>query len=243
MDYLQNKLCYQLNPRSSDVIHLTKNYRSHPEILRIPNELFYGGRLEPLAETGATHWFIDNPILPNRKIPIVFESTKGECKQPENSTSFYNEEEAETVINWVRKLLDRSVYGMEVSCGDIGIISPYNRQCEVIKEDLYNNGYEAISVGSAEVFQGQERRVIIISTVRTENGDLGFVGNSQRFNVMITRAISLLIIVGDQDALYSDANWKVLIDYCIKNDCLVRAGRKLHRRITAPESNTPQNVQ
>lgn len=115
--------------------------------------------------------------MPNKNFPIVFESVKGECKQQKKSTSYYNEEEADAVIEWVKKLLLTKCNEVEVHEQDIGIISPYQRQCEVIREDLINNGYFGISVGSAEVFQGQERKVIIISTVRTESSD--FINDPQ----------------------------------------------------------------
>lgn len=118
-----------------------------------------------------------NNILPNKNFPIIFESVRGECKQQRNSTSYYNEEEADAVIDWVKKLLHTTCNEVAVNEQDIGIISPYQRQCEVIREDLINNGYSGISVGSAEIFQGQERKVIIISTVRTESSD--FINDPQ----------------------------------------------------------------
>lgn len=130
-----------------------------------------------LVQLGATHRFVGNDLLQNKQFPMIFESVKGVCKQPKNSTSYYNEEENETVIKWVQKLMDLKNTGMKISEQDIGIISPYNRQCEVIQEDLINNGHANILVGSAEAFQGLERSIIIISTVRTESDDLGFVKN------------------------------------------------------------------
>ncbi|XP_055307474.1 putative helicase mov-10-B.1 [Sitodiplosis mosellana] len=178
MEYLQNsKPCYQLASQTNNMIQLTKNYRSHPEILKIPNIQFYDGLLEPKAGTGATHRFIGNDLLPNKEFPMIFDSVKGVCKQSPNSTTYYNEKEAEAVIEWVQKLLDKKCTGMEVTQRDIGIISPYHRQCEVIREDLINNGCPDITVGSAEVFQGQERPIMIISTVRTESDNLEFVTN------------------------------------------------------------------
>lgn len=52
---------------------------------------------------------------------------------------------------------------------------------------------------------------------------------------MITRAISLLIIVGDHESLQSDPNWAELITYCNENGALKREGKVLHRRIKAPK--------
>ena len=70
-----------------------------------------------------------------------------------------------------------------------------------------------IMVGSAEEFQGQERDVIILSTVRSSvNGNgLGFLVSPKRFNVAITRAKGLLILVCDANLLKRDKKWRKLI--------------------------------
>lgn len=65
-----------------------------------------------------------------------------------------------------------------------GIVTPYRAQCRLICDTLKRHGRDvglgAITIGTAECFQGQERPIIIVSTVRT-NGELGFV-NSERVN-------------------------------------------------------------
>lgn len=61
---------------------------------------------------------------------------------------------------------------------DIGVVTPYRRQCQIISRLCRNLGYIGITIGTAEVFQGQERPVMIISTVRT-GGILGFVNSEQ----------------------------------------------------------------
>jgi len=81
-----------------------------------------------------------------------------------------------------------------------------------------------------EEFQGQERRVIILSTVRSTNKEyldmdrdfhLGFLDNPKRFNVAITRAQALLILIGNPDMLCMDTNWTRLLDYCTENDACI----------------------
>lgn len=73
-----------------------------------------------------------------------------------------------------------------------------------------------------EEFQGQERKIIMISTVRTTDSlipndlkfGLGFVNCVKRLNVSISRARALLVIFGHQTSLYNNDNhWKMLIDY------------------------------
>lgn len=78
---------------------------------------------------------------------------------------------------------------------------------------------------SVEEFQGSERRVIIISTVRSQQEfiqfdrrhKLGFVSNAKRFNVAITRSQALLIVVGNPFLLEKDEHWKALLHYCVDN--------------------------
>lgn len=63
---------------------------------------------------------------------------------------------------------------------DIGIVSPYRLQCEMIRMTFKSQGLEQITVGTAETFQGQERKVIIASTVSSQNESLSsFVSDPQ----------------------------------------------------------------
>ncbi|KAI9084774.1 hypothetical protein K1719_033180 [Acacia pycnantha] len=86
---------------------------------------------------------------------------------------------------------------------DIGVITPYRQQEVKIKNVLESWDLLDVKVGSVEQFQGQEREVIIASTVRStyrhnkfdKAFSLGFVSNPRRFNV--TRAKSLLLVVGN----------------------------------------------
>ena len=80
-------------------------------------------------------------------------------------------------------------------------------------------------IGTVEEFQGQERLIIIVSTVRSspqivradQKHHLGFVASPQRLNVAISRARALLIIVGNPHLLCYDAYWKTLFKYCYRN--------------------------
>lgn len=139
------------------------------------------------------------------------------------------------VIEWIRKLSKTEWKGNQISTSDIGVVSPYKKQCALIRNELSNNGFGDVTVGTAEVYQGKEKQIIIISTVRTGE-PLGFISNEQRINVMVTRAIGLLIIIGSHEALECDGNWSELIEHCNKNGALIREKRILHPRIKAPES-------
>jgi superfamily I DNA and/or RNA helicase len=107
---------------------------------------------------------------------------------------------------------------------DIGVIAPYNKQVQKLKECFKKKNLENIKVGSTEMFQGQERKVIIISTVRSSEDwvgsdvrhNLGFLDNPKRFNVAITRAQALLIIVGNPLVLRLDPHWGALLRQCVE---------------------------
>lgn len=86
-----------------------------------------------------------------------------------------------------------------------------------------------LKIGTVEEFQGQERHIILVSTVRTEesfvNTDkkfgLGFLHCAKRMNVAISRARSLLIVFGKREILEKDERWKHLIDYTIEQGTFV----------------------
>jgi len=90
-----------------------------------------------------------------------------------------------------------------------------------MKDMLFSNGIHDVKVGSVEEFQGQERMVIILSTVRAmaiEDDSMGFISSPNRINVALTRAKALLIVVGDPHMLISDYNWKTVLMDCVKRN-------------------------
>lgn len=87
----------------------------------------------------------------------------------------FNRLEIETVISYVKQLLsseERSIVEH-----DIGIISPYRKQSEEIKSKCNANGWKNIKTGAVEVFQGQERPIIIVSLVKSNTKSIGFLDN------------------------------------------------------------------
>ncbi|KAM9277463.1 RNA helicase Mov10l1 [Cariama cristata] len=123
-----------------------------------------------------------------------------------HSPSWFNPTEAVQVMQYCSHLAKNE--NSAVSVTDIGVITPYRKQVEKIRYLLRSIDLADVKVGTVEEFQGQEYMVIILSTVRSHEGlfgddkyCLGFLSNPKRFNVAITRAKALLIVVGNPHVL------------------------------------------
>lgn len=216
---------YGYNPRF--IVKLVNCYRCHPEIIRVPNDLFYLNQLVPFADPALTNEFHGWDQLPNREFPVVFHGCTGIHERERSSPSWFNVVEIETLLTYVRALHFRGVSG-----ADIGIIAPYSKQVKKIRNALRTSPLNDITVGSCEQFQGQERKVIIISTVRSSldlmdmdaKFNIGFLSNKKRFNVAVTRAQALLIVVGNPNVLTGDPCWGALYRHCLVNRSVVGVG-------------------
>ncbi|TFK28523.1 RNA helicase [Coprinopsis marcescibilis] len=225
LERLMNSDVYEVgSSNDAPVVKLTKNFRSHHSILKFPNERFYSGDLEPCADPAVTNSFLNSPFLPNNpRFPVVFHAVSGKDDREASSPSFFNIEEVLQVVSYVRQLKESRKF--RASDNDIGIIAPYHAQCLKIRNSLRNVA-DSIKVGSVEEFQGQERKVIIISTVRSSKDfveydlrhTLGFVASPRRFNVAVTRAQALLVVVGNPHVLGLDPLWRAFLNYIYNND-------------------------
>uniref|UniRef100_A0A673BL22 RNA helicase n=1 Tax=Sphaeramia orbicularis TaxID=375764 RepID=A0A673BL22_9TELE len=222
---------YQKNEGVFDsrfVTKLIRNYRSHPAILKVPNELFYDNELQACADEVLRSSYCRWEYLPKQNFPVIFHGVTGVDEREKSSPSFFNRSEVEVLMDYVRKLLQgQGKKGLAmIAPKDIGIIAPYRKQVQKIRKalekvgkDLKSKTMHHLKVGSVEEFQGQERRVIMVSAVRSspnyaqidQQFNLGFVKNEKRFNVAVTRAKALLIVVGNPRVLRTDPtwNWKV----------------------------------
>ena len=111
-----------------------------------------------------------------------------------------------------------------ITTNDIGVVTPFRAQVLHVRNLLRRRGYGAVRVGTVDDYQGQEELIIIISTVvgsaNTRSiGTMahGLMASPQRFNVAITRAKALLVIVADPNALWEDTHWRKLLQYAVEN--------------------------
>ncbi|MFS8002630.1 putative DNA helicase [Helianthus anomalus] len=204
------------------VTKLVRNYRCHQHILSLPSELFYKGELVACKEDDTLYPLTWKDYIKNPEFPVLFLGVQGVDEREGNNPSWFNRIEASEVVEVIMNLKDRGIKNE-----DIGVITPYRQQVLKISKALEMNvaGSE-IKVGTVESFQGQEREVIIVSTVRStikhnetdKRHCLGFLSNPRRFNVAITRARSLLIAIGNPHIICKDEHWNKLLWHCVDND-------------------------
>ncbi|KAJ6608222.1 P-loop containing nucleoside triphosphate hydrolase protein [Mycena sp. CBHHK59/15] len=210
---------YSLEPETTfggsgiTIVKLVNNFRSHPAILEFSNQ-------QPCGNPALIRSLENSNELPTKKFPLIFHGVIGKDDREGSSPSFFNIAEATLVKKYVAALVsDRK---QRVRPEEIGVITPYHAQrwkiVNLLEKDPKLRG---VTVGSVEEFQGQERRVIIMSTVRSNTNyveadikrTLGFVANPQRFNVAITRAQALLVVIGNPDILALDPLWRAFLNY------------------------------
>ncbi|KAJ7918136.1 RNA helicase [Mycena leptocephala] len=228
---------YSLHPETISggsgitIVKLVNNFRSHPAILDFSNHQFYDGELKPCGNPALIMSLENSNELPTKRFPLIFHGILGKDDREGSSPSFFNIGEATLVKKYAASLVsDRK---LRVRPEEIGVITPYHAQrCKIMQLLHRDPNLRGITVGSVEEFQGQERRVIIMSTVRSNTNyvesdirrTLGFVANPQRFNVAITRAQALLIVIGNPDILALDPLWRAFLNYIH-----IRGGWRGHR--------------
>ncbi|XP_077294325.1 putative RNA helicase armitage [Arctopsyche grandis] len=206
------------------VTKLKYNYRSLPNIIQFSNKYFYdSGIVSTLHMNDKIKSQINNLAsvfdMDESKYPgIFFHGVRGNTYRGYEDPSWFNPEEASMVMLYLCKL-----YKHKVASDDIGIVTPYTQQVKHIRALVNDMGIAVPKVGTVEEFQGQERKVIILSTVRS-NEDcqqhdieklVGFIGHPKRMNVAFTRAQFLLIIIGNPHVLVLDSLWSNAIQYII----------------------------
>ena len=194
---------------------LQVQYRMNETIMRFSSDWFYEGKV------------ISAPQVKHRGIldydtPMEWIATPEGIGEEFVGESFgrINRKEAELTIDTLKqyfakigkqRILDEQI--------DVGIISPYRAQVQLlrrmIKKDSTLKPYRSlISVNTVDGFQGQERDIIIISMVRSnDDGQIGFLSDLRRMNVAITRARMKLIILGDEHTLASHKFYRKLYEY------------------------------
>ena len=216
----------EMHPEAVTLLKI--QYRMNDDIMRFSSNYFYEGKVESAPEVKyrsmldldtAMEWiWPENPDNPecsdNPDYPDYREQFVGE------SFGRINKTEAELTLDTLQhyferigkqRLLDERI--------DVGIISPYRAQVQYLRRLLMKREYfkpfrRLISVNTVDGFQGQERDVIVISLVRSnDEGQIGFLRDLRRMNVAITRARMKLIILGDKQTMTRHPFYRQLSQY------------------------------
>lgn len=187
----------------SDALRLLNiQYRMHKQIMAFPSQSMYHNQLIA-HDSVAHHQLSDLPNVaedPIRSQPFLFIDTAGkgwEEKKIADDPSTSNPQQAERMLAEVRRLLGRGI-----SPRDVAIITPYNAQVRWLRDHLASEITVGLEIGSVDSFQGREKEAILIDLVRSnESSDIGFLSDTRRMNVALTRARRFLLVLGDSATL------------------------------------------
>lgn len=181
---------------------LEVQYRMNGTIMGFSSEEFYNGRLQ-------AHETVANRVLFDGAAPLQFIDTAG-CgfeEKPEG-TSTTNPEEAAFLLRQLSGLVEElSAHDPPESFPTIAVISPYKEQVRLLAELAEHAPglapvRSSITINTIDSFQGQERDVVFIGLTRSNtDGVIGFLADTRRMNVAMTRARKKLVVVGDSATL------------------------------------------
>ena len=204
---LENTLFEELikrYPNKSQLLNV--QYRMNKLLMKFPNSEFYNNSLK--SDSSVDNININDMLdLEYDEEALLFMDTSNIENNRENhlkdSKSIINNLEAKIAINVANDYLTAGI-----DEEDIGIISPYADQVKIIQDKT------PVEVKTVDGFQGREKEIIIISTVRSNyNGNIGFLSDLRRLNVAITRAKRKLIIIGNKNTLKNNPTYARLIDF------------------------------
>lgn len=175
---------------------LKEHYRCHPRIIEFCNKKFYNNELIILSNIKSDK----NPLM-------VYKTVAGN-----HSRDNVNQRQIDVIKN--------EIIPNENLCttdNSLGIVTPYRNQTNALQYQFKDTGIKADTV---DKFQGQENKVIILSTV--DNNIKKFTDNPNRLNVAISRAIEQLIVVINGNEQRKDTIINELVKYIEYNNCEVK---------------------
>ena len=203
---------------------LRSQYRMNEEIMRFSSDWFYGNQVESAPEVKfrsildldlAMTWVDTSQFdLPETSDVSFKEEFVGE------GFGRVNKAEAELTLLALEQYFERIGKARILNDRlDVGIISPYRAQVQYLRSLVKKREYfkpfrSLITVNTVDGFQGQERDIILVSLVRSnDEGQIGFLRDLRRMNVAITRARMKLIILGDVKTMGRHPFYRKLYEY------------------------------
>lgn len=222
-------ILFEILPETHKQI-LTEQYRMKKNIGDLVSKVFYNSMVSsPVPDSEREHGI---SMFKGKSI-IWIDTSKMKNKNESNRKggSFCNHSENTIIKNMILKFRKEKI----LKNLNIGIITGYKGQKELIRKTVANNGFDKeaklIDVNTLDAFQGRENDIIIYSTVRTKRS-IGFQKEKERVNVAFSRARKLLIICGDLEFFYHfddpDNKYIEIIDYLYEHgdECAIIDGEK-----------------
>lgn len=209
---------------------LTTQYRMNEIIMQFSSSEFYQNQL--VAHPTIKHHVLwQNPQQPNYPLstPFTFIDTAGcgfDEQQNPNTLSYTNPKEADLLLQYLNNLietLENKALDSTLTTS-IGIVSPYKQQVEYLANELKNYPFlqtyaPFIAVKTIDGFQGQERDIMAVSMVRSnDKNEIGFLSDTRRTNVALTRARKKLIVIADSATLSAAPFYNRFLQYIEKQE-------------------------
>jgi superfamily I DNA and/or RNA helicase len=191
-------------------------YRMNEDIMRFSSDWFYHNQMVAAPE-------VQHRSILDLDRPITWiDTSEYEGKEEFIGESFGRINKTEAMLTILSLQAYFELIGKERILQerlDVGIISPYRAQVQYLRQQIRKREFfkpfrSFISVNTVDGFQGQERDIIVISLIRSnDEGQIGFLRDLRRMNVAITRARMKLIILGDRQTLCRHPFYRKLWQY------------------------------
>ena len=208
-------------------VMLEQQHRMSVDIMTFPSRSMYEGKLRAAPEV-AHRTLADLGLVPDpaRSKPVWLVDTAGKDWLEERTDfdpggslnnlpafsfdpSTFNTGNAERVAAEARRLLSRGL-----PPGDLAIIAAYSAQARRLRDLLKVERAAGVEVGTVDGFQGREKEAVIVDLVRSnDGGEIGFLANTRRMNVALTRARRFLLVVADSATLGDHPYYALFLSY------------------------------
>ena len=217
---------------------LTTQYRMNSKIMEWSSQALYSGQLRA-ADCVRDHQLTGLVGVTDSAVTrtvLLLVDTAG-CGMTELTTqeniSKANEGEAALVSHHVKELVEQGV-----NVADMALVTPYNLQVELLRLNL-RASFPDLEIKSVDGYQGREKEVVILSLVRSNNKkEVGFLGETRRLNVAVTRARRQLIVVCDTETVRQDTFLGQFIEY-LEREGEVRSAEQYH---DLPQIERPEGM-
>lgn len=204
-------------PQTAQMLQV--QYRMPEDIMGFSNEWFYHGKLQAADNTKSHAFSPDEPVL-----EWIDTAGSGFTDQVEaESLSTFNPEEARFACTYLNGTIKRIGFArFKQENWTIGLIAPYSAQVRMLRYLIFDTYEfpnlkafaEMMTIDTVDGFQGQERDLMLISLTRSnEKGEIGFLADTRRMNVALTRAKRKLILIGDSSTLAQNPFFDSLLGY------------------------------